>query len=383
MDTASDTYPTTTSAESTAPPSVNPFEKLLQEANSLLAEVKALEAKSAHYNALAEQIHADETNGIKELAKVRKSVKAFLRRGVKSIRSSSPASPASKRKKIDHDVLHAPPPPELRESLAKLERKLKQVEFHYPRPPSIILRWALGSTGPFALRPLKLRLAYKQEYESFKLSMTIVSTIMAAINWFFLDNRVVDALHAFVLLYYYSTVTLRELILLVNGSRIRTWWLTHHVLSIALMVAIVIWPKTYCYSSFRISFLQFSLWFGVIQYLQYRYQIHRLYVLRSLDMAGPMDVVGDGLYAQNLERDFTLLIPFVLVGQLWQLYNGYTLGQMWRSGVCAETHTPVAATLFLILGLGNAFTTFRTYISRRGKDRKSLFIHEYYSPLSP
>ncbi|TPX34702.1 hypothetical protein SmJEL517_g02678 [Synchytrium microbalum] len=339
------------------------MEELLNEAHHLVSEIKQLESKAAHYNSLAEQIHVEETTGIKELAKSRKLVKEFTKRAEKTLKS--PDAPV-----------------ELGESLAKLERKLKQLEFQYPRPPSFILRWALGTSGPFVLKPLKLRLAYKQEYESFKLNMTILSTILAALNWFFLDNRVVDALHSFVLLYYYSTVTLRELILLVNGSRIRNWWLMHHVLSVVLMGAIVIWPKTYCYSSFRTSFLQFSITLGVIQYLQYRYQIHRLYVLRSLDLAGPMDVVGDGLHVQHLERDLALLIPFVLAGQLFQLYNGYQLGQLWWSGVCTETHTPVAALLFFVLGLGNAFTTIKTYLSRRGADRKNLMAN-YYSPLSP
>ena len=84
---------------------------------------------------MAEQIHAEETSGIKELAKTRKAVKEFLKKGEKAIKG--------KRNKKNEDATDIPPP-ELRESLARLDRKLKQVEFHYPRPPSYVVDTVLA-----------------------------------------------------------------------------------------------------------------------------------------------------------------------------------------------------------------------------------------------
>lgn len=110
-------------------------------------------------------------------------------------------------------------------------------------------------------------------------------------------TRLIDALYSLFLLYYYSTVTLRELILNVNGSKIRVWWSLHHYISIAITAICLTFPSSYSYCSIRFPFLIYSLYLGATQYMQYRYQRARLYTLVALDKAAQMDTVeGDGMY---------------------------------------------------------------------------------------
>jgi hypothetical protein len=72
-----------------------------------------------------------------------------------------------------------------------------------------------------------------------------------------------------------------------------------------------IWPSSDSYFEFRKPFFWFWLYLGVLQWLQYRYQIQRLYTLIALQKVGPMDtVVGDGATMDKLGRDLIVLLPF-------------------------------------------------------------------------
>ena len=54
--------------------------------------------------------------------------------------------------------------------------------------------------------------------------------ILATTNYF-LNYRVLDLVFMFLIVWYYCTLTIRESILIVNGSRIKGWWRTHHFIS--------------------------------------------------------------------------------------------------------------------------------------------------------
>ncbi len=114
-----------------------------------------------------------------------------------------------------------------------------------------MLRLALGASGPFMLRPVKRRLEYKKEYEEFKLKMTLTATAAAFSSLFIYSSRLTDAMFAFLLLYYYCSVILREHILIVNGSRIRKWWLIHHYLSVITSGLLLV--RFFCRVSLGIS----------------------------------------------------------------------------------------------------------------------------------
>jgi hypothetical protein len=62
---------------------------------------------------------------------------------------------------------------------------------------------------------------YKEEYEKFKLIVTCISLVSSLVIWSLTARyRAFDALFHFLLVWYYCTLTIRESILIVNGSHI-------------------------------------------------------------------------------------------------------------------------------------------------------------------
>ena len=62
---------------------------------------------------------------------------------------------------------------------------------------------------------------YKEEYEKFKFIITFISLVSSLIIWLLgTPYRTFDALFQFLLVWYYCTLTIRESILIVNGSNI-------------------------------------------------------------------------------------------------------------------------------------------------------------------
>jgi hypothetical protein len=62
---------------------------------------------------------------------------------------------------------------------------------------------------------------YKQEYEKFKFIVTIISLVSSLVIWSLTSRyRAFDAMFHFLLVWYYCTLTIRESILIVNGSNI-------------------------------------------------------------------------------------------------------------------------------------------------------------------
>lgn len=55
--------------------------------------------------------------------------------------------------------------------------------------------------------------------------MTVTLAILGVItfSWFF-PSRFIDSIANFLMVWYYCTLTIRESILRVNGSKIKGWW---------------------------------------------------------------------------------------------------------------------------------------------------------------
>ncbi|KAJ3147602.1 hypothetical protein HDU89_005218 [Geranomyces variabilis] len=422
--------PSPASPHSPVVAAVSPTTTAAEKSVAILATLKKLEARAKDFNDLARQVNAEERACLAELSKVRKSLKAITDAKKKNAkRKSSSSSPSSDKRNAtpngsnddivaaasgagvqrqveDNDDDERPPNEDVMESI---ERKLRHLEFQFPKPAHIILRLALGSHAPVSLKPLQLRLAYKHEYEVFKLRFTLIFMFLSTCALLVTSSRVLDAVFGFTYLYYYATCVLREHILLVNGSRIRTWWFVHHYISIALAGVVLIWPASPLYQSFRTHFFAFSLYISAMQFLQYRYQRSRLYVLVALDRARPMDTVSGegGFFAANGEREFRLLVPFLGVGQVWQAWNAALLLRPWwdwwwavneeiikSGGGASYFHTwrellarsswaaggsgagsvewqgTVAGALFAALAVGNSVATVRTWRAKTSQ-RKS------------
>lgn len=248
-------------------------------------------------------------------------------------------------------------------------------------------RWALalslGTSAPSLFRIVsRERILYKQEYEAFKFRMTTVALLLSLVNFVVVDSIWLDKCIQFLSLYFYATTTLREHILWVNGSRIKVWWMWHHYLSIALTGILLIWQPlppggTSSYNLFRGQFLVFSIYLGLVQMLQFQYQTARLYTLRALSKASQLDVSTETTFlaSTNLFASLLFLFPFLLLGQVFQIYNAYCLYLILekrgfyteagsQSSFFYEWHAAAIALIFLILGVGNIVMTFVAYFGK-------------------
>lgn len=131
----------------------------------------------------------------------------------------------------------------------------------------------------------------------------------------FVSSPILDSIANFVLLSLYSTMTIREHILIVNGSHIRFWWVVHHYLCVAIAGTMLIWPGGQYYQEIRTTLTCFAIYIAAVQILQYRYQIGRLYTLRALARVDPMETTTD---AENLHlsTDLYILLPFLFIGHV-------------------------------------------------------------------
>lgn len=167
--------------------------------------------------------------------------------------------------------------------------------------------------------------------------------------------RITDALFHALLLWYYSTLTLQEHILIANGSRIKGWWVAHHYVSIILSGLLLIWPDGTVYQLFRKQFFYFSLYLAFVQLLQFRYQSGVLYRLRALGISHSMDITKEG-FQSWMWRGLGFVIPFLIVGYVFQLYNAYTLYRLSFHPECTDWQVLALSVVFFTLFAGNMTT---------------------------
>lgn len=156
-------------------------------------------------------------------------------------------------------------------------------------------------------------------------------------------------------MWYYCTLTIRESILKVNGSRIKGWWRSHHFLSTAAAGILLIWPDTEAWQLFRNQFMWFNAYISFVQYLQFRYQQGVLYRLKALGERHNMDITIEGFHSW-MWRGLSFLLPTLYIGYAFQLYNAYSLYQI-SYNPTATWHVPILSISFLVIFLGNIITT--------------------------
>ena len=86
----------------------------------------------------------------------------------------------------------------------------------------------------------KDKLDYKEQYERFKLWVTSIILIISFVN-LFANFRALDSILHFLLVWYHCTLTIRESILVINGSRIKGWWRLIHFLTTVTTGLLVVW----------------------------------------------------------------------------------------------------------------------------------------------
>ncbi|KAG8509887.1 Transmembrane protein 120A [Galemys pyrenaicus] len=284
-------------------------------------------------------------------------------------------------------------PVEAEEASQELENQIKErqglffdMEAYLPKKNGLYLSLVLGNVN-VTLLSKQAKFAYKDEYEKFKLYLTIILILISFTCRFLLNSRVTDATFNFLLVWYYCTLTIRESILINNGSRcvraesspgwgwggkavelehgqgvaterIKGWWVFHHYVSTFLSGVMLTWPDGLMYQKFRNQFLSFSMYQSFVQFLQYYYQSGCLYRLRALGERHTMDLTVEG-FQSWMWRGLTFLLPFLFFGHFWQLFNALTLFSLARDPECKEWQVLMCGFPFLILFLGNFFTTLR------------------------
>uniref|UniRef100_A0A8C8ZK57 Transmembrane protein 120A n=1 Tax=Prolemur simus TaxID=1328070 RepID=A0A8C8ZK57_PROSS len=232
-------------------------------------------------------------------------------------------------------------PAEAEEAVQELENQMKErqglffdMEAYLPKKNGLYLSLVLGNVN-VTLLSKQAKFAYKDEYEKFKLYLTIILILISFTCRFLLNSRVTDAAFNFLLVWYYCTLTIRESILINNGSRIKGWWVFHHYVSTFLSGVMLTWPDGLMYQKFRNQFLSFSMYQSFVQFLQYYYQSGCLYRLRALGERHTMDLTVEG-FQSWMWRGLTFLLPFLFFGHFWQLYNALTLFNLAQDPQCKE-----------------------------------------------
>ncbi|KAL3307711.1 hypothetical protein Ciccas_013770, partial [Cichlidogyrus casuarinus] len=216
------------------------------------------------------------------------------------------------------------------------------------------LRTVIGDVN-LSLTTKQDKYAYKHDYERFKIFVSGVLAFMSFAILQIKQTRVLDSLYHFILVWFYCTLTIRERILIINGSRIKGWWYTYHFIMTVLSAIMLVWTNSNSYHMFRSQFFSYVLYLQLVHCIQYHYQRGCLYKLRALGSRHSMDITVDG-FMSWMFRNLTFVIPFLLLAYLFQYYNAYTLYHIYNEPDCAEWEPLINAIMFFLLATGNLAT---------------------------
>uniref|UniRef100_A0A3Q3WQ90 Transmembrane protein 120B n=1 Tax=Mola mola TaxID=94237 RepID=A0A3Q3WQ90_MOLML len=232
---------------------------------------------------------------------------------------------------------------DLKMQIKEKENVFFDMEAYLPKRNGLYLNLVLGNVN-VTLLSNQAKFAYKDEYEKFKLYMTIILMFGAITCLFFFNYRVTDEIFNFLLVWYYCTLTIRESILMSNGSRCALF-------------------DYFC--MLRMFFLSF------VQFLQYYYQSGCLYRLRALGERNQLDLTVEG-FQSWMWRGLTFLLPILFFGHFWQLYNSVTLFHLAGHEDCKEWQVFMLALTFLVLFLGNFLTTLKVVHQKIQKNQEKV-----------
>lgn len=318
--------------------STSPLTACLEEWDQLEKEFCDLEKAHRHYQTVSVEAHRAQEQCLKNLWHHRYRSTQIL----ETLQKLQPAN--------DEDRAHK------EQLLQKLDSKrlhLDDMAQDLPHSNGLYLQIVLGSVNLFLRDSEKYR--YKDEYERFKLKVT-VCILIVSILCITMNYRVNDALLHFLLVWYYCTLTIRESILAVNGSKIKGWWRLHHFITTAQAGIIIVWPDGVIYGMFRRQFTWYVCFISIIQFWQFYYQQGCLYRLRALGESHNMDITISG-FRSWMWRGLSFLLPFLYFAYMFQLYNAYTLYHLSLLPECTEWQVFVSAVIFFVLFLGNICTT--------------------------
>ena len=161
------------------------------------------------------------------------------------------------------------------------------------------------------------RMMFKDEYNKFKHRTTILfilfplcQMVLALVNPTLWESQgeLILKIHQLWLLYYYLTLSIRENLVLANGSDILHWWIYHHYLSMLVSLLMLLFPNDYIMGHRLWEMLWFGLLQGGVMLFQNSYQKKRLYVRKTLGKAKSIDVDSTETLVEK-PTDLSILIP--------------------------------------------------------------------------
>lgn len=181
------------------------------------------------------------------------------------------------------------------------------------------------------------------------------------------QGELILKVHQLWLLYYYVTLSLRENILLANGSGILHWWLYHHYVSILIAIMMLLFPNDYVITGRLVEMLVFGAIQGFVMLFQNNYQKKRLYTRKALGKARAIDVESSETLVEK-PTDLKILIPMLFILYIIELWFGGSFIYHYLNDRAGAIKYPVSIFIigcaFVILGVGNAYTTGLVLVSK-------------------
>ncbi|XP_059052042.1 transmembrane protein 120 homolog isoform X2 [Achroia grisella] len=316
-------------------------EECHKEWEDLIADYKRLEATNKEYITKLEEVGELQSKCMKELDHQRYRM-SLISNALKRLEKKG----ITKDERLEN----------LEKEIMKRKAMLHEIKATLPKQNSLYLRIILGNVNVSILNKND-KFKYKDEYEKFKLILSAIAFVLAVTN-LYIDFRPLQLILIFLLVWYYCTLTIRESILKVNGSRIKGWWRLHHFISTVVAGILLIWPQNEPWEEFKHTFLWFIAYISVVQYMQFRYQSGVLYRLKALGARHNMDITIEGFHSW-MWRGLSYLLPFLFGGYVFQLYIAYTLYNISYHPE-ATWQVSYLAALFLMLYSCNMYTILRT-----------------------
>ncbi|KAG9509154.1 Transmembrane protein 120B, partial [Fragariocoptes setiger] len=333
---------TMSSAQTSNPPPIpatSPLTQLHQDHVELEAELDRLEELHKSYQTAvyeANRLQGTLGNAIDKKCKRLKEIKSSLSK----IESHSDAETALKY--------------HLNQQLEYRHHQLKRFQDGLPKTGELYLRVILGSFN-VNLVEKDGRFKYKERYERFKLINNLIIFVVA-LTTLLLRYRALDAILHFILVWYHCTLTIRESILIANGSRIKGWWRAVQFITTIQAGVMIVWPDGPMYNEFRSQFLLYTIFTALLQCVQFYYQHSCLYRLRALGELYDMDITIQG-FASWMWRGLSFLLPLLYAGYAGQLYNAYKLYELYQRPECQDWQVLASCLIYFVIFLGNTLTT--------------------------
>lgn len=217
-----------------------------------------------------------------------------------------------------------------------------------------LLQLLLGTRTCVVAWSTSRSLAIKEEYHQFRMRCTYVMALFSTLLLLgFRAAQEISAespdaltlappllvgfqLYLAWLLFFYVSMSLRENVLMVNGSHIRPWWIQHHYWSVFTCLLLLTLPvDSPVVSKYVQRCLGWTALQSLVMMLQNRYQRRRMYTRIALGKNNAMDVLGgesSGGFGQLL-----LLYPLLFALQGMQIWIGvHMMVVTWEKSFTSE-----------------------------------------------